>query len=491
MSYDPKFDQIWEYRRGDNEFDSSSHESGSSSNGEPVLKKHKLVSSLISLDEKDDISYIPKFQQKGKLDAGAVSRFKPGEGQIRSSLKDSAFNYGMGNDSFKLNGRKNKGSAYEPAALDDIKIFMESLLDELKVARENMLTWMRDEMHKLMADDARRECTKRQDVAEVYHQNNFKSCLKAQNRNGRSLEQSAGSKRPADSNDHCKNQGDHGQHIDPISSTRTESSHEQIISVQHQNNRDSGMKAQNCNGESLERYVKGKRAADYKNFNEVLQDQLDYNQTTVPTTSTEKDKEKKWGSLLKPNFSSNHTDQIASSMYLTLPTILPLPSVENQQLDISRNYIQPRAAGNKMNMILERGNIMLNARTHNGYFSGIRREEKIGSSAQLDTRNLAGSSDQKGTLISSTGNGFPVPFHEGLASGFNVLSQANLEHPPQETTNKLGLRMNGGAIRLSGGSRSENHVVANNFSGRLNYKADGGLVAFQTLNQNEGHLFPN
>ena len=81
MSEDLKFQQRWEFRRRDSDVDSSSDNSKSSSSGEPVLKKHKLVSSLIS-PENDETSGTPRSQPEDKSDHGSGDQFKIGKANL-------------------------------------------------------------------------------------------------------------------------------------------------------------------------------------------------------------------------------------------------------------------------------------------------------------------------------------------------------------------------------------------------------------------------
>ena len=75
MSEDLKFQQMWEFRRRDSDVDSSSDKSKLSSSGEPVLKRHKLVSSLIS-PENDETSGTPRPQPEDKSDRSSGDQFK-------------------------------------------------------------------------------------------------------------------------------------------------------------------------------------------------------------------------------------------------------------------------------------------------------------------------------------------------------------------------------------------------------------------------------
>ncbi|KAK9265358.1 hypothetical protein L1049_003508 [Liquidambar formosana] len=186
MAQELKFQQRWDFRRRDSDLDSSSDDSKSSSSDEPAFKKHKLVSSLDS-PENDETSDTPRFQQNGKDDAGTGGHSNSGKAKkkkIGSSKKDSLVKNAMEREPFrKVSRKKSKTRAYEPASLNDTKIFMESLLEELKVTRENLFIQMREEMQKLIADDtitqaARREGSCGQGAVQVQHQSNFESGMK-------------------------------------------------------------------------------------------------------------------------------------------------------------------------------------------------------------------------------------------------------------------------------------------------------------------------
>ena len=210
MSEDLKFQQRWEFRRRDSDVDSSSDNSKSSSSGEPVLKKHKLVSSLIS-PENDETSGTPRSQQEGKSDLSSGDQFKIGKAnkmQIGSSKRKNLYSKETKRDSFKkVNKKKSKSNACDLATLDDFKIFMESLLEDLKVARENLFVWMREEMHNLMPDGTNSRSTRRkgsnsQENIQAQHHAIFESCIKAQNCRGGSLQKFVKGKKKVGSGTH-------------------------------------------------------------------------------------------------------------------------------------------------------------------------------------------------------------------------------------------------------------------------------------------------
>ncbi|RVW16340.1 hypothetical protein CK203_067701 [Vitis vinifera] len=438
----------------DSDVDSSSDNSKSSSSGEPVLKKHKLVSSLIS-PENDETSGTPRSQAEGKSDRSSGDHFKIGKAnkmQIGSSKRNNLDSKETKRDSFKKVNKKKK-------------------------------------MHKLMPDgtnsrSSRRGGDCRQENVQVQHQNNFVLGLEAQNCKGGSLDRCV--KRTANSTARsAKRKSSNGQenilaqhHAIFESGMKAQNWNSQ---VQHQDNFETGLEAQNCNDRSLEMSIKSHRTAGSSIPCEVPKDQVDQGQAIGPLTSTERNKGEMLDlSATRPNFLSNPSDQVASSMYLTLPTVLPEPCYENYRLDSSFcDYIQPGIAGNKMAMTSERSNLVPSASFHRGNFLGIQQEEKIGSFSQMGSRNVSGI-DQNSIPTSSFSAGFPIPLHQGLNGYFNIPNQVGLENLPREN-NILGLRMNGGAIRFSAGSNAfPEHFVANNLRSHLNYKADGGLMAFQT-----------
>ncbi|GFS37130.1 hypothetical protein Acr_00g0050040 [Actinidia rufa] len=413
MSQDQKFQQRWQFRSGDDDLDSSSNDTKSSSRGEPILKKHKLVSNLI-LPKNVETSNTPLSQQENQLgpymgipfELGKSNKMHIGptsEKHIKNKIKRHSMK--------RTNRKKDKRSVHEPISLDSFNMFMKSMIEELKVARENMFTWMREEMKKLVA-------------------------------------------------------------VELGSRTRRKEG-KKICRGKYQNNNESGVKTKNCNGGSLERSLKSDKPTDSHNCYEVLGKQVNRDQTVGTITSKEKEKvEKLSSSVRKPIYPSNLSEKIVSSPYLTLPTVLSRPQAESHRLDSSCNYIQPRATENKTGLTLERAKLLIDSSNRRGYFSGMKKAEQFGSFSQMGSQNLS-YFDHRNTQTSTVGSGFPVPLHHGLRNGFNIPSQA-LESSSREN-NILGLRMNGGAIRFSGGSHAlSEHFVAGNLPSQMNYKTDGG-----------------
>lgn len=140
-SHNQNFQQIWEFRRGDDDIDSSSGDSKSSSTGEPVLTKHKIVSNLIS-PENDEISDTSGYHQNDQLEPGEGAYFETGKVSykgVRSRRKRRGTKSDTKTGSMKEgSNKKRKCSTQDRVSLDDLKIFTESLLQDLKVERENI-----------------------------------------------------------------------------------------------------------------------------------------------------------------------------------------------------------------------------------------------------------------------------------------------------------------------------------------------------------------
>ncbi|CAA2975221.1 Hypothetical predicted protein [Olea europaea subsp. europaea] len=149
MNPDKKFQQIWEFRSREDDVDSSSDDSKSNSSHEPVHKKHKLVFDIV-LPEKDEVNGTPRSQRNNKLHATqCVEGIKK-----RATLKRKKNIMQNKTRGRSVEEKKNADGnlrTEEMVMLDDFKNFTDSLIGELKVAREKMFGRMRDKMRKLMS----------------------------------------------------------------------------------------------------------------------------------------------------------------------------------------------------------------------------------------------------------------------------------------------------------------------------------------------------
>ncbi|KAK6137477.1 hypothetical protein DH2020_028782 [Rehmannia glutinosa] len=141
MNDDDKFQQRWEFRRKEADGDTSSDDSRLNSNGEPADKKRNLVTELVLL-ENDEPSDNPQRQTHDK---------QPVEKKVKSRKKKNVVPKKPKGCLVEKNKRKRNLKTEEMAMLKDLKVFADSVINELTVARENMFLHMREEMRKLVS----------------------------------------------------------------------------------------------------------------------------------------------------------------------------------------------------------------------------------------------------------------------------------------------------------------------------------------------------
>jgi hypothetical protein len=578
MAEQLKLQQCWEFRRKDDDSDSSSNDSKPS--GEPALKKPKLISSFISVDN-DETSDASKLHQIGNCDPGISDQMKSGKAENgrrrRSKKNDSTPNEKKKGPHREVRRKKSKPSTDEQAVFDDLKKYMNFLLEDLKISRENLLKWMREEMQKLVEEETVSELETREgsfrgekvqlqlqtsfeenaqvqhqntfgnlpaqhqnniqgygqaqphnkfaenvhrqnlinfqeNSTEVHHQKNFQEniflqhrnafslCRGSQDCNGGSTEGFGKTNKSTDSSNCSLTLDSHiSRAIVPMTTTEKEreermalsakmnskpSPSDKNVQVQKPKSIVLGIRAQ-CNGGSLERSAKGRKITDSNNHHQAPEHQSDYAQAIGSMTSGKKNKGERLALTVEPMFPTGSSNQVASSMYLTLPTVLTKPLEANHRFDTSSlNSIQPRFAGNQIGMSSERSNLILGSSSHHGYFQGMQPEERSRSFAQMSSRDVS-YFNQNSTMSSIVGNGLPVPFLQAANSSFNIPTQVSLENLARESGTP-GLNMNGGAVRLPGGSYSfSEQLIANNFLNHSSYKADGRLTSYQ-----DGYQFP-
>ncbi|XP_042949728.1 uncharacterized protein LOC122281919 [Carya illinoinensis] len=289
-----KFQQRWEVRR-DKELDSSSEESKSSSSSQQVLKKHKLVSSFTS-HKNDESTDTNRFQLKGKNVAGVgaqIKNVKSEKTQSGRNIKENLVNDAMSRDSHEeLKRKKNETSASDLDALGEVKIFMESLLEDLKDTRENLFRWMREEMQKLVADDTaskpkRKKGSYGRENNRIQHQNkfednvqvqhNFEATLPVQHQNN--LKESIEVQRQ--NNFKEKSQALHSNNFKENIQVRHENNYEKNY-MQSKKDLKSGIRDQNCNHGSAERSGDINEAAGYVNHYQSSEDRTTCRNTIGP-----------------------------------------------------------------------------------------------------------------------------------------------------------------------------------------------------------------
>ncbi|PIM99008.1 hypothetical protein CDL12_28502 [Handroanthus impetiginosus] len=294
MNDDGKFEQQWEIRGREVDEDSLSDEI--------MDKRHKFITDLV-LPENDEANDVSRCLRNDNYDT-----YNSVHKKIEPSKKKNLVQK-------KSNKKKRNGITKEMVMLEDLKVFADSLISELMVARDNMFADMKHELRKMVPSRPNLETPKKNKVCPL---DRVKSV-------GRNLE----------SNVPCK-----------FSKAVEEA-------VTHEND---GLRP--------------------------------------PTT----------GHMIL----MSDSDQIASSSYLTLPTVIPKLQFQNH-----RN-------GFHMNDRIPTGGPMNNSGSENNFynrFSEFDPDQGFGNFPHISSRSV----DFLGENCIQK-PGFPVPLHQGTEHGSNMSS---------------------------------------------------------------------
>ncbi|KAL2544159.1 uncharacterized protein Fot_13392 [Forsythia ovata] len=408
MNRDEKFQQQWEFRRRVDNVDSSSDDSGSNWTGEQVHIKHKLVPSII-LPENDEVSDTPKSGQKNQLNTNTWVDFHSVESMkkiTKSSKKKNARKSKFKRHSNKEKKvRKRDVSTQEMVMLDDFKIFTDSLIEELRVARENMFTRMKGEVRKLVGS---------------------RSFFRPRKKDG---------------------------------------GRSQKNEVWLQNEIESGVKSQNCYGALTSGYVKRKVASDANKFSEAVEEVENRDQVLAVTTT------------IKP-----HTDK-------RLSTKIPMSLVEDSNVVPKqlRNHGNGLLLNDHMKSGLARNKVEMGRSLNGENNQAFQPEEQFQSFSHFSSQRI-GFPGQSCSKTSSVGVGFPVPLHQRLENGSNIIQKIYSKDPLQANSN-VGPRMNHGITRFSMGSSAlPKCFSANSISSLTNYKTDGDFVSMRSQDIGDGQF---
>ncbi|KAK1367494.1 hypothetical protein POM88_033586 [Heracleum sosnowskyi] len=143
MSVDRNFQQIWGFRGGDDDIDSSSDDSKS---GEA---NHKLASVVLPVNDEtsDDLDHqkIDKVEPDGEQPRKPrIKKRVTAKAKGKKRKTENAFKKEVGK-------KKRKSNALNSAILDELKIFTVSIIQDLKVEREQMFAQMKEEMQNLVS----------------------------------------------------------------------------------------------------------------------------------------------------------------------------------------------------------------------------------------------------------------------------------------------------------------------------------------------------
>ncbi|XP_031096218.1 uncharacterized protein LOC116000290 [Ipomoea triloba] len=328
MSKDPKFQERWEFRRRDDEFNSSSDDSKSSSSCDARRMKHNLLPRIIlsqCVESNDDL----RPQERNLLDSNSDVNFRcmeATEKHIGSSNRCKATKNVKRRDPVKHSPKKQKSSAMESALWDDLKTFRESVVGELKVARETMFTQMKDDMTKL--NPQKSAPTPRRKV------------------------QSTVKRQPKNKSEPCRRNRSHS-----------------------------------C--KPAVRSLEKKMDLDSTNCSTICIEQVSRDQALKAVPSYKNNENRSVISLKKPICLVNDSEHSVSASYPTLPTVFTKALVENLNNMVPlRDQIQPTVITTDKDSIIEKESLGINANNHIGYILGNQEEEPSGSFTHINSKSL-------------------------------------------------------------------------------------------------------
>lgn len=310
MAEQLKLYQRWEFRRKDNDSDSSND---SKPSGEPALKTYKLISSFISVDS-EETSEASKLHQNGICDPGISDQMKSGKAENgrrrrKSKRDDSAPNEIKKGPRKGVRRKKSKTITDEQAVFYDLKKYMSFLLEDLKVSRENLLKWTREEMQKLVAEETvseleTRERSFRGEKVQLQNQTNFEENAEVQDQN--IFEKNIPGYGQLQAHKEFE-ENVHRQNL--VNFENTEVHHQETIFLQNRNAYKSFKGAQDCNDESTERFGETDKSADFSNCSLSLDSQAGYSRANGPSSTTEKDSEERMALSANLNSKPSSSDQ--------------------------------------------------------------------------------------------------------------------------------------------------------------------------------------
>lgn len=291
MSGDRNFQQIWNFRSKDDDNDSSSDDSKSNSKGEP---KHDLASALIFVGN-DEISDDPGCEKIDQVQPGEGVQLKKSRTKKQSSTKAGGkkSKTERKTETMKATGKKSKtekktergsrkevgkkkrkSSVLNPALLDELKIYTESVLQDLRVKREQMFAQMKEDMQKLVSVESNtRQTTK----------------PKSRKRNGQ---------------------------------------------ARHAKSTASNMRPWNCSDGTLGRSIVSSWIPDSNNCSNALEERVSCDQDVQNISSNKKENREHVGLLAKqPIYACNQSDQFVTPSYMRLPSPPSGKLIEHQNTD--------------------------------------------------------------------------------------------------------------------------------------------------------------
>lgn len=176
-----KFQQQCEVGKQE-DIDSLDDDSQSGSSAEPVLKKLKQLSDLMSVkSEKHDEINSSKFLKRKRVEkVNKVKIIMKHKKEAESECNRTYEGNYIGHE--KSSGEDNINRKKGMCELASNFVYMQSILEELRVAGEELLIWMKGEMQKLLSETASKQIAEDHCAKwKIQHYNSKKSILNIQN----------------------------------------------------------------------------------------------------------------------------------------------------------------------------------------------------------------------------------------------------------------------------------------------------------------------
>ncbi|KAK9059296.1 hypothetical protein SSX86_021915 [Deinandra increscens subsp. villosa] len=413
MNANQKFEQIWGFRRND---DSSSDESKSNFEIGKDQEKFSLIPGLVS-PEIDGVSETEnqhvQAEKKPKRTRIAQKKEKKNKKEVKSKpKKDSCASSNIKKRGNTISKKKSKFIS-QMTVSDEFRIFTESILDDLRVARETMFAKMRKEMDQLVNSKLHSRSKKQKGSGG--------NATKKPNQKPRARKPTKMKQKdelPASKGPDCpREQVKNEKPQDPSSKKPKDPSSKKPKNPSSRNPKDPSSKNPTLIDSCAEKLI-------HTNAPNQL---ITSSYLSLPlVSSNDKKNPILTDSCAKKPIFTNAPDQIVTSSYLTLPFVI----------------------SNDTSLKLERGN-----------YSGIQGEERFRSYGHNNAES------------SCVGNGYPIGLNQPQrfdnSNHFGILNRAVQEFSHDGSL--LGTRMiNGGGLRYSAGLSGHgipNHLASSGFRG--------------------------
>ncbi|KAI3421497.1 uncharacterized protein J3R85_012183 [Psidium guajava] len=527
-----KFQQRWEFRNGED--DSSSDDDRSNPSHHRALDENELAHDQIPPGDNES-SYSRRPQEKEQAscpDGTGQANEKTKKAKARSKKDNSVKETKKRRANARAGTKKRKGIAYDPSIVSELRAFTKSVVKELEDERIKMVTWMREELDKMVSGDASAHASRKDDTCSGDKTEPALSHACVQNGQASHWKSSAKGVVLALQSERHKTRTRRGRNKRDELQSQHQNSIEENVKMRDRTraNDDAGaqklkpVKKRQSKGRDSTQPAKRKKTSDpitcprpteshvsdgrgsksktnvkeIPGTNEPIQssDPLKSNLQLQPSKLDLSKGALDWniGFLERPLASKVAPD--SSNCQVTLDSRANCRMVEKDngqnsgflsQLSSLSNHSNPTGSPEcSMFPTISKAaalsrNCMLRINPVQSIFS---QREALGSLAQACPRK-EGSSNQGGTSEQSTLPRLPTTLYQGMDASFGNGQLSNLENLLRANESALGLRLSDGAMWSNRHSLSEYHAP-NNFLSLMRPSSDGRLATFQSPDPKKG-----